>query len=96
MVTWARAFKAAGVFVGYSIIWDLLGGAIVTFGVVTLGLTPALLRPNPYQFADGIILAIIGFIILLLGNIATFFKVNTDLMSEDIGETYQEEKPITN
>ena len=102
MVTWTRAFKAAALFVLYSILWDIIGGAIMFFGIITLQSaapttttifgTTARLQPNPYQLVDGIIILIIGFVLLLLGNIATFFKVNTDLITEDIGETYQEEE----
>lgn len=99
MVTWSRAFKAAGVYVAYSIIWDILGGAILTFGVITLGTglsapSFASIQPNPYQLAVGIVVSVVGFILILLGNIATFFKVNTDIIVQDMAETFQqEEKP---
>jgi uncharacterized membrane protein len=92
MVSWTRAFKAAALFIGYSIIWSIIGTALIVLGIRVAGLTTLTLRPNGFQFADGIIVMVLGFVIIILGNMATFFKVNTDIIEESIhGEPYQEE-----
>ncbi len=88
MVSWARAFKAAAIFVGYSKLWDIIGALLIVLGYGMSGLL-TFTHPDPYQFADGIIVLIVGFVILALGNVATFFKVNTDIIADEIGERFQ-------
>ena len=47
--------------------------------------------------ADGIILLVVGFAIIVLGNMATFFKVNTDIIEKATTEYQdQQEEPLTN
>ena len=99
MVSWSRAFKAALMFVAYSIIWDIIGVSIIVGGYLMSGLTTLALRPNGYQFVDGLIVMVFGFILMSLGNMATFFKVNTDIIVDGMAENFQheEQKPeITN
>ena len=92
MVSWARAFKAAALFVGYSILWDIIGVAFMILGFGMSGLVNLTTRPDPYQYADGVIVLVVGFVILMLGNVATYFKVNTDIIADELAERFQENK----
>jgi hypothetical protein len=42
-----------------------------------------------YQFGFRVVEIIFGSIILLLGNLASFFKVNSEIIGDEIGESYR-------
>ena len=35
---------------------------------------------------------VVGFVILMLGNVTTYFKVNTDIIADELAERFQENK----
>jgi hypothetical protein len=95
LVSWTRAYKAAASFVVYSIGFSIFGGFILLIGIETIA--PSLtFNPDPYRIGFGIIEIIFGLVILLLGNLASFFKVNSEIIGDEIGERYEnqeQEKP---
>jgi len=92
LVSWSRAYKAAASFVVYSIGFSIFGGLVFYLGIITtapLGFGGA----SSYQIGFGIIEIIFGLTLILLGNLASFFKVNSEIIAEEIGDRYESEKP---
>jgi hypothetical protein len=50
-------------------------------------------NPDPYRIGIGIIEIIFATILVLLGNLASFFKVNTDIIGEEIADRLTSEEP---
>jgi len=53
---------------------------------------------DPYQYAFGVILYVVGFTLFVFGDVATFFKVNSEMMAVAINKHHlsddKPEKPI--
>ena len=97
MTTWSRAYKAAALFVAYTIAWDVFGILVMLTGLLIIGtLNPlAGARADTYQAVDGILVIIVGLAIGLLGNIATFFKINSEINADEMeSRPAKEEEPI--
>ncbi len=91
MVTWGRSFKAALLFLAFSIVWLLIGGAIIIVGSISglLGIVqyvpyPPYVTINWGALGGMIIVFIIGYLIIYLGILATFFKVFAELLAEEM------------
>jgi ABC-type multidrug transport system permease subunit len=79
MTTWGRAFRAASDFIIYSIIWIIVGGAIMFAGYYfgyELGR-----EPNWGILIGGII---VGYIILVLGPLASMFKILSEITADEV------------
>jgi hypothetical protein len=78
MVSWNSALKAAGLFVAYTIAWDIFGSVLVYVGVITFIYPTSVFASgiDPYKVALGLIVTVFGMMIMTIGNIASFFKIN--------------------
>ena len=97
MVSWTRAYKAAASYVVYSIGFSIFGGFILYLGIITVA-PSGFGGSSAYQVGFGIIEIIFGMILVLLGNLASFFKVNSEIIADEISDRYAsveetEEKP---
>jgi hypothetical protein len=89
LVSWGRAFRAAGAYVGWSILWALVGIAIAATGYAMIigGVTYSFFGGVSYAWGGligGIILVIIGYIITVLGLMAAFFKILPEVVAEEL------------
>jgi hypothetical protein len=89
LVTWGRAWRAALAWLGWSIVWGIIGIILVVIGAVIIGGTAAnSINGGTNYFAGGAvggtILIIIGAFVWLLGAVATFFKINSEVVSEEV------------
>ncbi len=90
MVSWSRAFGAAGLYVAFLIIWTVVGGILIFAGIFTTGTLitydpySGLPRFNPAGIGIGLVLLIIGYVIILLGSLATFFKIASEVIAEEV------------
>ena len=81
-VSWGRAFRAAVMVILYSLVWVIVGGIII-----------AVSYSGRYDNTFTFILVIVGAAIIWLGVSASFFKVQTDLVADEVenrmkGEEY--------
>jgi hypothetical protein len=90
MTTWGRAYRAALAFIIYSIFWIIVGGAIIFAGYYygyTLGIEHSgpfgvtYREPNWGLFIGGII---VGCIILVLGPLASMFKILSEITADEV------------
>ena len=89
MVSWSRAFKAAILTLLYWIVWGIIGGLIIGGGFFTV-MGCVQVSPMGIPIIDwgravgGIILIIIGYVIIILGFYASFYKVLTEIIVDEI------------
>jgi len=95
MVSWGRAFRAAGAWLIYSIVWFVTGLVLIFVGLSLLSLpffTPPfggppiapnspLSTPSPVL---GIVLIVVGAVIVSLGSIAALIKVFSEVVAEEV------------
>lgn len=96
-IKWTTAFNRAIDFVILTIFWDIIGGILIIFGsggllgailgklTTIVGLsntTSSNLSGSALLFSLGFLL--IGVILILLGNIATFLKVFGDAIADEV------------
>jgi len=89
MVSWSTAFKKALLYVGFLIMWLIIGSVIFGVGFIVGGFeiqpgpfdTPIPTMANPLVF---VVFVIIGYIVILLGTIATFFKIVAEITAEEV------------
>ncbi|MEM1666134.1 MAG: hypothetical protein QXW12_02140 [Nitrososphaerota archaeon] len=89
MVSWSTALKKASIYVGFIIIWAIIGFVIFSIGFVVGGFNvqpgpfdvPIPIMANPLAF---LIFFIIGYFIILLGMMATFFKIMAEITAEEV------------
>ena len=80
MTSWSSAFKAAIMTLLYSVGWIIIGGILIVFGFSFQGGDYYYYGPS----MGGIIIAIIGLLIIIFGSSASFYKVFTDLIADEI------------
>ena len=93
MVTWGRAWRAAGAWLGWSFIWGLAGLALIGLGIAVIIGSIATL-PSIYSYYNptsmitgmigGIALIIIGQIITTLGSHASYVKITSEVTAEEV------------
>jgi len=93
MVSWSTAFKKALLYVGFLIMWLIIGSVIFGVGFIVggfgvqeiqlgpFGSIPTPTMVNPLAF---LVVVIIGYIVILLGTIATFFKIVAEITAEEV------------
>jgi hypothetical protein len=94
MVTWGEAFRSALIYVLLSIVWVIVGIAIVFAGylVIAGSLVSSVtsifggggMSINWGGVAGGLILIIIGWAVAFFGLIATFFKINSEVIAQEV------------
>ena len=80
MPSWSSAFKAAIMTLIYSVGWIIIGGILIIFGFSLPGANYYYYGPS----TGGIIIAIIGLLIIIFGSSASFYKVFTDLIADEV------------
>ena len=109
MVTWGRAWRAAGAWFGWSFIWGLIGLIFYGIGIVMIlgsavnsinSLSSIFGNPSASSSSfdstglllgviGGIVLMIIGVVLMLLATMASFFKINSEIVAEAVHRTTQ-------
>jgi len=92
MVTWGRAWRAAGAWFGWSIIWGMAGIVLIVVGIVviigSIASLPSIYNYNPTGIITGMIsgiaLIIIGETIAILGSYASYFKITSEVTAEEV------------
>jgi hypothetical protein len=90
MVTWERAWRAAGAWLGWSLIWGIIGIIFIGTGVfVSIGSLNNSILGGYAVYAmgglvSGLVLIVIGSIISALAGIASFFKINSEITAEEV------------
>jgi len=97
MVTWGRAFKAAFVYVLFLLGWVILGGVVLSIGIASMAagagglftIDPITGQPTVNfgtltASVGGLITAIVGYLIIILGCIATMFKIFSEIVAEEV------------
>lgn len=90
MVSWGRAWNGAFAWLAWTLIYGLIGILIIGLGVfLIVGHLSSIINltsSNFYngEFFGGFLFIIIGFIIFALGAIASFFKINSEIISEEV------------
>jgi len=92
MVSWGKAFKSAGMYVIFLIVWGIVGAIFILLGIFTYGFLiwydpyTGMPRINPAGLGLGLVFTVIGLVILLLGSFATFFKVIGEIVADEVEE----------
>jgi hypothetical protein len=81
-------------FILYSISFTIIGSIIGYLGVEAITST-AEISPDPYKLGIGIIALLFSLILILFGNIASFFKINSDVIGDEISERLSAEGSAT-
>jgi len=86
LVSWGRAFKAAGLTILYWIAWGIVGGIIMSAGIFATNGAYNAQRGivDSGGFYGGIVLIIIGSLIMMLGFYATIYKVGAEIIRDEI------------
>jgi len=90
MVSWGRAWRKALAWFGWTLVWGFVGFALIGLGFfVAIGsLYNSRILGNIEFYATGdlfigLVLMLIGLIISVLAAVASFFKINSEINSED-------------
>jgi hypothetical protein len=94
-VSWGRSFRAAVMLIVYSIVWVIVGGIFIIAGIIlSAGSVTSMLGifrgvPTIPSFSAGgllvsVLLFVIGYLIVLFGTMASFFKVQTDIITQQM------------
>ena len=94
MVSWGRAWRAALAWLGWSIVWGIVGVILVGAGIVTIVGTSynSFLSGNGVSTGSGVagsLLIAFGMFIWFLGGLAAFFKINAEVVSEEVNRRNQ-------
>jgi uncharacterized membrane protein len=90
-IGWGKAFKYAGKFIVYAIVWLIIGFIFTAAGLAiissSLQLAGSLFPQITYDVGKlfaGIILLIVGWLIAALGVTASYFKIMSALIAESV------------
>ncbi len=98
MVKWGRAWRGAGAWLGWTILWGIAGIALYAVGVWVIGTSivdsAQYIQNGDYTSVLGsaivsAVLMLAGGLIVTLGSIAAFFKVNSEIVSEEVGRQHE-------
>ncbi|HGE70760.1 TPA: hypothetical protein ENX78_07995 [Candidatus Poribacteria bacterium] len=101
-ISWGKAFGYALRYILYIIVWIIIGGVIAGAGFMMMAGSVQTstgywgvpeVTYNAGALIGGIILIIIGWIIALLGSMASYFKIMSRLIRESTPETLQRPPP---
>lgn len=96
MATWGSAFLTALKIVIMSLVWGIIGLAMIVFGILMLGMpyygasAPPLPGNVPTGLTDitsilvGGVLVLIGYVILVLGTLASFLKYSAEYYAREV------------
>jgi hypothetical protein len=88
MVSWGRAFRGAAGVVGFSIIWWIIGAALIIAGIYVSGFGFGYFGSTSVASFIGVgvgaILVFIGYIIGILGTLAAFLKILPEIVAEEV------------
>ncbi|PUA34249.1 MAG: hypothetical protein B9J98_01285 [Candidatus Terraquivivens tikiterensis] len=89
MVSWSVAFKKAAAYVGFLIVWVIVGSVIIGAGFLVGGLgvktgpfnIPVPTMANPLV---AVVFIVVGYIVIFLGMMATLFKIMAEITAEEV------------
>jgi hypothetical protein len=95
LVSWGRAWRGAGARFGWNIVWGIAGIAIFGAGLfIMISAVSSIAAFDPYRGFNyngiigssivGVALMLVGWIIQTLGSWATFFKINSEIVAEEV------------
>jgi hypothetical protein len=84
MVSWKRSFRGALVYVVFSIIWVIVGAAIIIGGILAGGFTSGPFGIPQPNLGVIIVAAILGYIIIALGSTAVWLKITAEITAEEV------------
>lgn len=89
-MNWSRAWSAAISWFGYTFLFGILGVAIIFIGISTAGINlQNLTSPNMRENSEvilGLIEILVGLVVAVLGAVASFFKVNSEITGEEVSD----------
>ena len=94
LVSWGRAWRAAGAWFGWSLVWGFLGLVLLGVGFAIFARSEVYSIWGGYSYSaggmvGGIVLMVIGLLIYMLGSVAAFFKINSEITSEEVRKQIQ-------
>lgn len=99
MVSWIKAIKKAMVYIGFLIVWGIIGGVIIGVGFIVgepkieyvrppidVGIPVDVKIPVPTMGNPlaFLLLTTIGYLITLIGMMAAFFKVIAEITADEV------------
>ncbi len=99
MAGWGSAFAAAFKIVVMSIVWAIIGIVLIAvgFSMMQVPITyPAAHQPMVSLQGSaivGLIVALVGYVILLLGTLASFLKYSAEYYAEEMRKTPYPQQP---
>ena len=90
-VGWGTAFRQALAYVVYSIVWAIVGGALLAVGGRTLYTAFTEGGVPEQQLAVSVGLVIAGVIVLALGSLAAFFKALSGIIYEILKKYHEKQ-----
>jgi len=90
MVSWSRAWSAAFAWLAWTLLFGVVGIAIMIWGFSVVSgssLSLGTLVSSGYlnlNLLGGFILIVIGWIIVVLAAVASFFKINSEVVAEEV------------
>lgn len=95
MVSWSKALKKAATCIGFLIMWGIIGSILIGVGFTIGGFEieytrlplpidveiPVPTMANPLAF---LAFTMIGYVIIILGITATFFKIMAEITAEEV------------
>jgi hypothetical protein len=101
LVTWGRAWRGALAYLGWSILWGLAGIALIIVGIAVifwtlLGAASSFYYSYSFPWGGaiiGIVLIAVGGLITSLGQQASFFKINSEIISGEVKRQLDVPKP---
>jgi hypothetical protein len=89
LVTWGRAWRAAGAWFGWSLVCGFVGiifivaGALVISGSAVYSIYGGV-NYLAGDMAGGIVLMVIGWFIIILGSMAAYFKISSEIIAQEV------------
>ena len=89
MVTWGRAWNGAFAWLAWTIIYGIAGVILFAIGFFLMvgslnNLASFSVDFSNVNLVSGFLFVVIGWIIVALGAIAAFFKINSEIIGEEV------------
>jgi hypothetical protein len=89
LVTWGRAWRAAGAWFGWSLVWGFVGIIFIVAGALVIAGSAVYSIYGGVNYltggmAGGFVLMVIGWLIMILGSMAAYFKVGSEIIAEEV------------
>ncbi len=104
MVSWGRVWSGAFAWLAWTIVYGIIGVILIVVGVFVVGgsLNNLIFSSNltsghfyNSNLFAGFIFILLGWIIIAIGVIASFFKINSEIISEEVNHSQPIASPPT-